>query len=309
MIAADRLSKYYGAHAAVEELSFNIAGGEVVGLLGLNGAGKTTTLRLLSGLLLPTAGSIAIDGIDMATQPEAARARLGFLPETPPLYGEMRVAGFLRFVARLRGVRRPAPAVAAALEATDLTEVADQVIATLSHGYRRRIGIAQAIVHRPALVLLDEPTSGLDPVQIVAMRGLIQSLRGNHTILVSSHLLGEIHALCDRIFVLQAGRVAAVGTEAELAARVGHSTHVRIEVRGSAAALGQALAELPNVLGHRLEGEAQGLAQACVELQQDDREALAAALMGAGLGLRSMARVQLELENIFLRLTGHGTGP
>ena len=165
------------------------------------------------------------------------------------------------------------------------------------------MGIAQAIVHRPALVLLDEPTVGLDPVQIAHMRALIHSLRGRHTILVSSHLLGEIHALCDRIFVLHAGKIAAIGTEAELANQVGQATRVRLEVRGSAAELARALASVPEVVRHTIDAEKAGVLKVTVVLRQDAREALATALVAAGLGLLRLERVHLALESIFMRLT------
>lgn len=308
MIVAEHVTKYYGAHAAVSDLSFRIAEGEVVGLLGLNGAGKTTTLRILSGLLVPTSGQVHIAGMDMAKEPEAVRARLGFLPETPPLYPEMTVGDFLTFVARIKGVTSQLDgALTEALAATDLTNVRDEVIATLSHGYHRRVGIAQAIIHKPALVLLDEPTSGLDPVQVVHMRRLIRNLRGKNTIIVSSHILSEIHQLCDRIFVLQDGRIAAEGTENELAGRVAHSTHVAVEVRGDVKTLVAALGRGPKVVRHTIEHEVQGVVTASVELESDTREELAQALIQAGLGLRRLERVRVELESIFLRLTGGET--
>mgnify|MGYP006271384809 CR=1 FL=1 len=309
MIAAEHVTKYYGAHAAVDDLTFEIATGEAVGLLGLNGAGKTTTLKILSGLLLPTAGGVSVDGMDMARNPEAIRARIGFLPETPPLYEEMTVAGYLEFVARIKGVQGPVDsAVREALAATDLKDVRDDVIDTLSHGYRRRVGIAQAVVHRPAMILLDEPTSGLDPVQIVHMRQLIRNLRQRHTIIVSSHILSEIHAVCDRIFVLHQGRIAASGTEDELASRVRTATTVQVEVRGQRQALDAALRAFDGRIAHRLEGEQDGVSAARVELRDDQREALAQHLVDAGLGLRELHGVRLELENIFLELTGDAAG-
>ena len=305
MIVVENVSKYYGAHAAVADLSFQIGEGQVVGLLGLNGAGKTTTLRILSGSLMPTSGRVRIDGLDMAQDPDAVRARLGFLPETPPLYTEMTVEGFLTFVARIKGVRSNlAGALEHAMRATDLLEVRDERISSLSHGYHRRVGIAQAIIHNPKLILLDEPTSGLDPVQVVHMRQLIRNLRGKNTILVSSHILGEIHELCDRIFVLQDGRIAAEGTEEELAGRVASTTKVSLEVRGDRVALAAALGQAAKVARHSIDREAQGITYATVELESDSREDLARTLVQAGLGLRRLERVKLELEGIFLRLTG-----
>lgn len=310
MITAHKLAKYYGAHAAVQDLSFAIAQGEVVGLLGLNGAGKTTTLRILSGLLIPTSGTVQVGGISMTEDGPKARRLVGFLPETPPVYPEMHVGEFLRFVARIKGVPAAdvAQAVAYALAATDLTAVQHARIGALSHGYGRRIGIAQAIVHKPALILLDEPTGGLDPVQVVHMRKLIRSLRGAHTLVVSSHLLSEMHALCDRIIVLGDGRVLASGTEAELAARLGGQAHVHVQVRGTAQAFAQALAALPQATVVRLDApnpSAPDIHGALVALAEAEHEVLAAALVHGGLGLRHMQRQQVGLENTFLRLLGH----
>ena len=306
MIVVEDVSKYYGAHAAVSNLSFRIGEGEVAGLLGLNGAGKTTTLRILSGLLVPTSGVVEVNGINMADRPEQVRACLGFLPETPPVYGEMTVAKYLAFVARIKGIRGALDgALADALEATDLRDVRNERINTLSHGYHRRVGIAQAIIHKPKLILMDEPTSGLDPVQVVHMRRLIRALRGKHTILVSSHILGEIHQLCDRIFVLQNGRIAAEGTEDELARRVAGTTRIVIEVRGTSTALDETLAGITQVVSHKIIHEAEGWVTAQVELQSDVRDAVAQQLVAAGFGLRRLERVRLALENIFLELTGN----
>ncbi len=305
MIIAEHVSKYYGPKPAVLDLSFEIEEGEVVGLLGRNGAGKTTTLKILSGLLVPTSGRVRLAGLDMRTEPEAARARIGFLPERPPLYGEMSVREFLTFAAHIKGVRRGTEAaVREAARVTDLTQVLEQRIDTLSNGYQRRVGIAQAVVHEPALILLDEPTSGLDPVQIVHMRKLIQDLRARHTVLVSSHILGEIHQLCDRIFVLEQGRIAGVGSEDELARKVSAAMSVTVEVRGSRAALEAVLKGESFVREYVVEREHEGKLEARVELAEDKRAELARALVRADLGLLKLERVRLELESIFLKLTG-----
>jgi ABC-2 type transport system ATP-binding protein len=307
MIVCENVSKYYGAHAAVEDLTFRVAPGEVVGLLGLNGAGKTTLLRILSGLLVPTSGRVKIAGLDMAEFPEAVRGRLGFLPDTPPLYLDMSVWDYLAFVARIKGLRGPlAGPLRAVLQATDLTEVQREIIGTLSHGTRRRVGIAQALVHSPELLLFDEPTAGLDPVQIVHMRRLICGLRGSHTLLVSSHLLGEIQQMCDRIFVLHQGRMTACGDAESLAQQGAAHTTVSLEVRGSAAALSRALGRVPNVQRLRVHSEADGLVLVEVDLLADRREELAQAVVQAGLGLCRLGRVHAELESVFLQLTGAG---
>jgi ABC-2 type transport system ATP-binding protein len=310
MIVAEHVTKYYDARPVVSDISFTIAAGEVIGLLGLNGAGKTTTLRILSGLLVPSSGRVFVAGLDMRDYPEAARGRLGFLPEVPPLYPEMRVEEFLTFAAHIKGLRKGVrAAVDEAIEATDLAGVRQQRIATLSHGYQRRVGIAQAVVHRPALILLDEPTSGLDPLQIVQMRKLILSLRTRHTIVVSSHILGEIHQLCDRIFVLQDGRIAAEGTEEQLAQKVSAQVMVAVEVRGTREAFALALGKLPAARSHTIVREQGDLLEAAVELSDDRREELARLLVQDGLGLLRLERTRLELEGIFLKLTGAPSVP
>ena len=223
MIRAEALTKFYEHKCVVRDLSFSIQEREIVGFLGLNGAGKTTTLRMLAGLLMPSSGRIEIDGHDLLEKPLEMRWRIGFLPERPPLYEDMSVRGFLAFSAQLRGMddTKAARRVGEVLETTALSEYADAPISTLSHGFRQRVGIAQAIVHDPALVILDEPINGLDPAQIVEMRKLIRSLRERHTVLLSSHNLTEISASCDRLLVIKDGNLVDEGTEATLSAKHG----------------------------------------------------------------------------------------
>ena len=310
MIVADKISKYYGSFAAISELSFSIGRNEVIGLLGLNGAGKTTTLRILSGLLVPSSGSIQVDGIDMATDPELVRSRIGFLPETPPLYPDMTVEGYLKFVARINGCHGDLDdAITAAIEAVEIADRRSARIGTLSHGYQRRVGIAHAIVHDPALILLDEPTSGLDPVQIVQMRERIRALKQRHTVIVSSHILSEMHQMCDRIFVLHEGKVVAEGTEDELAAGLSGATTIDLEVRASRSQLQSALANVVGVTSHEVTREVEGILEVVVQLDSDNREALAEALVGAGVALRRLDHSNLGLESIFLQLTGGNGSP
>ena len=305
MIVVDNVTKYYGERAAVSQLSFKINRGEVIGLLGLNGSGKTTTLRLLSGLLFPSSGRIEIAGVVMNDAPEQIRSKIGFLPETPPVYLEMTVYNYLRFVADLKGVTtNMGDAIAQALAAADLQDVSTQVIGTLSHGYTKRVGIAQAIVHKPALILLDEPTSGLDPMQVVHMRQLVRNLRQKHTVLISSHILGEIQQVCDRILVLHKGSIAAEGTEEQLAQQVAHNATLHVDIRGDKASLVNCLSKIRDVTRYTIDREHEGVVFATVELQGDRREELAKQLIAANLGLRRLENARLELEDIFLRLTG-----
>lgn len=316
MIEINELYKFYGDRKAVGPLSCSIADGEIVGLLGLNGAGKTTTLRILACDLLPSSGSVVIDGLDVVESPHEVRARIGYLPDTPPLYPEMTVRGYLLFAAQLRGLSRAQALkqVPEALAQTQLGDVAGDPIASLSHGFKQRVGIAQAIVHKPRLLVLDEPITGLDPVQIVEMRELLRGLKGKHTILLSSHILSEISETCDRILVIKGGEIAAAGTEAELIAKMQSGVRLEITVRGSAAptekieARVRELAEaLQGVTGIKhLPAAEQGerVVTLRVDADHDVREALCKALVEAGLGILQVGRGERELESVFLSLAG-----
>ena len=313
MIEVEKLSKYYDTTAAIEDLTFSIQRGEVIGFLGLNGAGKSTTLRILGCVLLPTSGSVRIDGKDLSAQPEEIRKQIGFLPDTPPLYDEMQVGDYLAFVARLRGVpeaRIPAMVIDAE-EKTALREAHQVVIGSLSHGFRQRIGVAQAIVHQPALLILDEPTSGLDPVQIVQMRELIRNLKGQHTILLSSHILSEISQTCDRLLVVHEGRLVAQGSEQDLAGGAASLGRIEIEVVGpSEHGIGDkaltALRSLSDIKTSRIVHEQSGMARLAVEAPSTLRPQIVRALVAANIDLQRIDYGAPELESIFLRLTQAG---
>ena len=307
MIKVEGLTKYYGERAAIRDLSFNIEKGEVIGFLGLNGAGKSTTLKVLGCVLLPTSGRVEIDGFDVTRDPHEIRKRIGFLPDTPPLYDEMTIAGYLEFVAQLRGVSKAdlAMRVNDAMKKTSLTDRKDDVIASLSHGYRQRVGVAQALVHNPRLLILDEPTSGLDPVQIVEMRELIQKLKGEHTVLVSSHILGEISQICDRYLVIQQGEIIARGTESELSQLLGSSGAIEIEVQGPAQRAIDVIMNVPGVTDvtvNKLDGANASLR---VVGTGELRPAMVKALVVAEIGVLRVDKGTARLENIFLKLT-HG---
>lgn len=307
MIVSEGLTKFYGDRPAVQGLTFSIAQGEVVGLLGLNGAGKSTALRILSCLLLPTSGKVTIDGDDVVTRGHEIRRRVGYLPDLPPLYPEMTTRSYLTFVARIKGV----PAKAAKGRVDDvivqshLGDVADQVIGTLSHGFRQRVGLAQAIVHKPALLILDEPILGLDPVQIVDMRERIRKLRGEHTILVSSHILPEISQTCDRILVLHEGKIVAQGTEDELTSKLVGANRIVVEVRMAEEEATRVLTAVPGVTGCRTTSSG-GTVEATVDSATDVREAVARAVVQAGGGLVGLRHAAAELESIFVKLTSEG---
>lgn len=329
MIVAKDLTKYYGPRPAIRDLSFTIEKGEIVGFLGLNGAGKSTTLRIISCQLVPTSGTVTVAGFDVIEHSEEIRRRIGYLPEVPPLYQEMTVRSFLDFAARLKGVAGPAVArrVAEVEEVTRVGAVAHQVIGTLSAGYRQRVGIAQAVVHKPDLLILDEPFAGLDPVQTVDMRDMIRGLGGEHTVLLSSHLLSQIHQTCDRILVVQDGRIVAQGSEEELGALSRGGEEIDLEVRGSTEAVFAALRTVEGLGTFRVGDPREGVCPVAVTVpagvarwtrerpggavdHDDVREALAAALVEAGLGLRGLRRSEAELESVFVQLTrGAAVGP
>lgn len=323
MIQVSKLSKYYGGKRALGPVSFEIDDGETVGFLGLNGAGKTTALRILACDLRPSAGAVNVGGIDALSDPHEVRKRIGFLPESPPLYPEMTVASYLEFAADLRRVARGdrAKRVGEAIEVTDLADVSADPIGTLSHGFRQRVGLAQAIVHKPALVILDEPTRGLDPKQIVEMRKLIHGLKDRHTVLISSHILSEVSQTCDRLLVLGQGRILGAGTEAELAAHEGNVKLVSITVRVPPAASGEPYRDgevdakkriagvLSRIDGVTEVGEPQSRGDGwAVSLTstKDLRADISRAVVQAGLDLLKLDYARSELENTFLRLVDIG---
>jgi ABC-2 type transport system ATP-binding protein len=313
MIQVRGLTKYYGDHAAIRDLNFDIASGEVIGFLGRNGAGKTTTLKVLGCVLLPTSGTATVDGVDVVANAHAVRAKIGFLPDTPPLYNEMSVGDFLRFAAELRGVpsRQAAAKVVEAEEKMDLREMHDAPISSLSHGYRQRVGVAQALVHQPALLILDEPTSGLDPIQIVEMRDLIRRLRGQHTVLISSHFLAEISQTCDRLLVIQRGEIVAQGSEDDLAESRGKSA-IELTLRGKFETARAALSILPGVVevnDNDPVGAIPGEVNLRIRAETDLRAELVRASVAAGLDVLRIDRAASRLESLFIELSRESTSP
>ena len=305
MIEVKGLTKYYGERAAIHDLAFSIDRGEVIGFLGLNGAGKTTALKILGCILLPTSGAVTVDGIDIARDPHEVRRRIGFLPDTPPLYNDMTVGRYLKFAAELRGVSASEAdkAVGDAEEKTSTREVHDQPIFSLSHGYRQRVGVAQALVHKPKLLILDEPTSGLDPVQIVEMRATVRALRGEHTVLLSSHILSEISQTCDRLLVIQRGEIVAQGSEQDLATRLGGGGSIEVEIMAPSARAIEVARTVTGIGECSVLREDGGVALLSLQGAPELRPKVVRALVQNGIDVLRIDRGAARLESIFLRLT------
>ena len=306
MIAVDGLVKDFGRTRAVAGVSFHVAAGEIMGLLGPNGSGKTTIMRILTGFFPPTAGNVAIDGLDVERHPLAVRERIGYLPENVVLYPDLTVVRFLRFCAEVKGV--PASARRARLDeviaACGLTEVAGKLIGKLSKGYRQRVGIAQAIVHRPRVLILDEPTVGLDPRQIIEIRTLITSLAGSTTVLLSTHILPEVSMTCGRVIIIDYGRIIAEDTALGLTQRVRGSDETRVRVVGPRPEVLAALATVTGVDELREEAATDGAVTVVARSTRGDdvRRDIAALVVGRGWGLVEMRPLAMSLEDLFVRL-------
>jgi len=314
LIEVDHLTKSYGKNVAVNDISFNVGKGEILGFLGPNGAGKTTTMRILTGYLPATSGSARIASFDVFDQSMEVRRRIGYLPENPPLYPDMNVHAYLEFVARIKSVAGAdiPNRVERAMEMTNLTERRGELIKRLSRGFRQRVGIAQAIVHNPDVVILDEPTVGLDPKQIIEVRKLIKGLAGEHTIILSTHILPEASQTCDRVVIINRGRIAAVDTPENLTTQLKGSERVQMEVRGEEEALREAIELVDGVTKLDIQVvEASDHLKAIVESEPgtDLRGKLAAAVIGKGLELLELKAVSLSLEDIFLQLTTEEGAP
>jgi ABC-2 type transport system ATP-binding protein len=308
MIEVERLTKDYGTVVAVRDVSFSVGKGEVVGFLGPNGAGKSTTLRILSGFLGATAGRVQVSGFDIATESLAARRALGYMPEAAPLYPELRVREYLDFRAALKQVpsRERKKAVERALELGKIADVAETVIGHLSKGYRQRVALADALVSKPSLLILDEPTAGLDPNQILEVRRLLRELGESHTILLSTHILSEVEAVCDRALVIARGRLVAEGTLTQLLS-MQKSRDFAITARASAAVIENALAKVEHAQLLTSESLAGGFQRVIVHAAGDDPDSIVehvvAALVAEGAGVRGVSPLRATLEEVFAELT------
>ena len=308
MIEVQDLTKSFGDKTAVDHISFSVNKGEILGFLGPNGAGKTTTMRVLTGYLPATGGTAKIAGFDVFDDSMEVRRRIGYLPETPPLYFDMTVSAYLDFVARIKNVpaeKRPAR-VKAALEMAKITDKRDELIKRLSRGYKQRVGLAQAIVHDPDVIILDEPTVGLDPKQIIEVRNLIKGLAGSHTIILSTHILPEVSMTCDRVVIINHGKIVAVDTPENLTMQLKGGERIRVEVQASEKPLRDILAQISGVRKVAIDSlGSSGRLVATIEASQgqDLRSQIAAKVVGQGWPLYELRGMNLSLEEIFLQLT------
>jgi ABC-2 type transport system ATP-binding protein len=307
MIEVEHLSKIYGSTPAIQDVTFEVEKGEILGFLGPNGAGKTTTMRILTGYLPATSGVVKIAGFDVHEDSMAVRQRIGYLPETPPLYTDMTVEGFLHFVARIKGVSagdRPTR-VKLAMQRCNLAEKQKVLIGKLSKGFRQRVGIAQAIVHDPPAIILDEPTVGLDPRQIIDVRNLIKSLAGEHTVILSTHILPEVSMTCSRVAIINRGKVVATNTPDQLMAQLASGAGYELEVEGDFAQIQPRLQIIPGVKSAErvADGSDRYKVQLALNPGSDPGRQIAAAIVGMGAGLYEMKRTQVSLEDVFLELT------
>lgn len=302
MIEVEKLSKHYGALSAIREISFQAQPGEVTGFLGPNGAGKTTTMRILTGFMPPSAGRAIVAGHDVFTDSMNVRRRVGYLPENVPLYRDMSALGYLKFIAAIRGLRDGEQRAREVLRRVDLLERADSRIRTLSKGMRQRVGLAQALIHDPEVLILDEPTIGLDPFQVLELRALVRELGRDHTVLFSTHILSEAEQICDRVIIIDRGEIMAEGSPQALRSELESGRPVLLRV---AAPLDEALAlvqALPEVAQAAI--SADGISATPADAARDPRPAIARAVLERGWELKELRSVAVTLEDIFLEVAG-----
>lgn len=311
MIEVENLSKVYGATKAIENVSFAVEKGQILGFLGPNGAGKTTTMRILTGYIPATEGTAKVAGYDVYTNAMEVKQRIGYLPETPPLYPDMSVSEFLDFVAKIKGVPSGdrQNKVRKALECCQIEDKATVIIRKLSKGYRQRVGIAQAIVHDPPVIILDEPTVGLDPRQIIEVRNLIKSLAGERTIILSTHILPEVSMTCDRVTIINQGKVVATNTPEKLQQELSKGSGYQIEVEGDTSKISSQLQKINGVDTVDIESKLENPERAIILVtfssnnNYDVGRDIASMIVYNGLGLYEMKRTRPSLEDVFLELT------
>jgi ABC-2 type transport system ATP-binding protein len=316
MIEVEHLTKYYGDVPVVRDVTFNVEPGEILGFLGPNGAGKTTTMRMITGYLPPTSGTVRVAGFDVNEKSLEARSRIGYLPETVPLYPELTTFEYLNFRGQITGIhnsRERRSRIYEVMEVLNLTDVANQLVGNLSRGYRQRVGFAQAMLHNPDVLILDEPTVGLDPVQITEVRNLIKELGQDHTVILSTHLLPEVSMVCDRVIIINRGRLVALDTPIHLAEGVAEMSTLQLEIGGTPAAVLKSLRSVPGVQAATLIsadgasaedalGAGVNAFQVTAKPGADVRPALASAVVGAGHQLLELRTVRPTLEEVFINV-------
>lgn len=310
MIEVENLVKRYGNHLAVDHLSFQVEKGQIYGFLGPNGAGKSTTMNIMTGYIAASEGSVKIDGHDILKEPEEAKKLIGYLPEIPPLYADMTVGEYLQFVAELKKVPKAQrkEEITQAMQTVMIEDKKGSLIKNLSKGYKQRVGLAQAILGKPEVIILDEPTVGLDPKQIIEIRELIKHLGEQHTVILSSHILSEVAAVCDRIMIIAKGKLVACDTPEGLEHMMGGKAQIQLEVLGSRENLNEALSSLQDMEVEKISVSEVDpeivCASLCTTKSIDVRKELGKSLLRKGLPVLSMTRVEKSLEDIFLQLTG-----
>lgn len=302
MIVAKNLTKKYGKREAIADVSFTVGKGEVVGFLGPNGAGKTTTMKILTGYMSPLRGSVFIDGIDIFLDPIAAKKKIGYLPEMPPVYGEMTVESYLKYVAKLKlcETNKIKSLAAAVMEKTGLTDVRSRLIQNLSKGFKQRVGLAQALVSNPEILILDEPTVGLDPNQVIEMRELLSQLKGQHTIILSTHILPEVQLSCERVVIINEGKIIAQDSIKGLSQKMATQKQVLLTVKNPSQNLITDLRKIESVTDVSAQGE---LVTVDLSPKEGINEDIAKAVMAGGYGLLEMANKKFNLEDVFIKLT------
>lgn len=306
MIEVENLTKYYGPQMAIEEVNFKVEKGEILGFLGPNAAGKTTTMRILTCYMPATRGTAKVAGYDIFEDSLEVRKRIGYLPENPPLYNDMSVSSYLGFVSKIKGIEpsQKEKRIQAVMERCSITEVKDTVIGRLSKGYQQRVGLAQALIHDPEIIILDEPTMGLDPKQIIEVRELIKGLGGDHTVVVSSHILPEVSMTCQRVVIINEGRVVAEDTPENLTAKLKGSESIYLEVEGPQEEVVKALKGIEGILEVKAEAkDGRNGFYLESELRKDIRRELSSLIVGKGWGLYEIRSRGMSLEEIFLHLT------
>ena len=309
MIDVQHITKRYGHHTAIDRVTFSVAKGEVLAFLGPNGAGKTTTMRILTCFMPATEGNARVAGFDCAAQPMEVKRRIGYLPETPPVYQELTVTEYLTFVGRLRGIAGPnlTSALDQSIGRLELGSVRHRLIGNLSRGYRQRVGLAQALLHDPPVLILDEPTVGLDPKQIIEIRELIKSLAGSHSVILSTHILPEATAVCQRVVIINGGRIVAEDTPEQLSARLRQSEKISVTLKSPPQDCEAKLRAIPGIL-NVFPGYNTGTFLIECALGRDLRDEIARYIVSNQWGLLELRTISMTLEDVFLRLTRHEEG-